>query len=121
MSEYGLPTQRTGDDTTPDPIDHEYEWKGETVKIKLVPPTLGQAKKYENLEEDAGIEDLEEMIDEHIVKPDIPAADMTMEEINCYTEGIFDHSNDGGGEITAEAQQYLDEHAEGGNAAASSE
>lgn len=120
MSDYGLPTQRTGDDNNPDPVDHTFEWDGDEVTIKLVPPTLGQIKRYENLGDDVGIEALEEIVDDHIEKPEIPAENMTMEEINCYVNGILDHGQNGGGDLTDEAQQYLDEHADGGNAPVSS-
>lgn len=120
MSDYGLPIDRTGDDNTPDPVEHTYEWNGEPVTIELVPPTLGQIKHYEDLGGDTDVDELEEIVDTHITKPELPAEDMTLEEINCYIEGILDHGQGGGSDMVQNAEQYIDEHAEQGNAPASS-
>lgn len=120
MSDYGLPIDRTGDDNQPDPVEHTYQWDGDDVTIVLVPPTLGQIKTYEDLGDDTEIEELEKIVDKHVEKPEIPAEDMTLEEINCYVEGILDHGQGGGSGLVHEAQQYIDDNAEGGNERASS-
>lgn len=94
-NQYGLPSLR-GEDNQLVPVDHTFEWNGEQVRIKLLPPTIRQVTEYEKLGTDVDVDRLEEIVDQHIVEPDMPASEMSMHEINCYIYGIQDHGAGGG-------------------------
>lgn len=114
MSEYGL-TQPRDDDGDPEPVDHTYEWDGEEVTIELVPPTLEQLKEYRDLGTDADMEELEKIVDRHVIKPEMPAAEMTEREVTCYMFGLRDYSESGGGERMQQVREAITERERGGN------
>jgi hypothetical protein len=112
MSEYGLPSVRDKDGELR-PVEHTYEWGGEEVTIKLLPPTISQQERYEELGEDVDVERLREIVDTHLVKPDIPDDEsLTSRELFCYLEGIVDYSVGGGDGMAAEVQAELEKRNE---------
>jgi hypothetical protein len=111
MSEYGLPDVRDKDGELR-ATEHTFEWDGDEITIKLVPPTIPQYDEYVNLGEEAGNEELREVLDEHLVKPDIPAdAGLTMRELLCYVNGIVDYCQGDAG-IAGKAREELEERQE---------
>lgn len=86
MTQYGL-TGRRDNDGNRKAIEHSYEWNGEEVTIKLIPPTVSEAEEYEALGDDVSPTEMESIIDDHLEKPVIN--DMTVEELQCYAKGIF--------------------------------
>jgi len=115
MTEYGLPHARDGADDEPAAVEHTFDWADGEVTIELVPPTLEQMKQYQNMGDDVAMDRLEAVVDRHIERPDVPAAKMTMEEVNCYVQGIMNHANRGGDDFIEEAREKLQEMAGEGN------
>lgn len=115
--EYGLPDPREDDDSGLKGVDHEFEWNGETVSIRLVPPTLNQLQGYQDMGANADVDELKDILERHIVKPEKDPGDMTMREVNCYIDGILDYSNDGGGDLMQEVREELEERRGEGNLA----
>jgi hypothetical protein len=112
MSEYGLPETRDKDGEL-QAVEHTYEWDGEEVTIKLFPPTISEFESYEDLGMKAGADELQDVVDDHLVKPEIPEdEDLTMRELLCYVEGIVDYSN-GGTPRAAAVQEELEERGRG--------
>lgn len=73
--------------------EHNYEFQGEEINIKLIPPTAEQLDEYEGKEEDMSATELAEIVDRHIVKPEIEnPGEYTMVELNAYVQGILDFS-----------------------------
>lgn len=114
--EYGLPDPREDADSGRRGVDHEFEWNGEEVSLRLVPPTLNQLQEYQNVGAEADADELKNILDRHIVKPEKDPGDMTMREVNCYIEGLLDYSNNGGGERMQEVREELEQRrGESGN------
>ena len=113
MSEWGLTSERNSDGDRK-AVEHEYEYQGEDVKIKLLPPTVSELEEYEELGEDTDTSELAEIVDRHIVKPEVD--DPTIRELLCYVEGIASYGASGGNDFVAEARKELEERAdESGN------
>jgi hypothetical protein len=114
MTDYGLPTVRDeqGDLQA---VEHTFDYAGQEVTIKLVPPTISQQEEYEEMGEDVDADALRELLDEHLVEPDVSAAeDLTMREVMCYVEGIVDYSTGGG--MAADVREELEQRdRSGGN------
>lgn len=95
MSEYGLAGRRDNEGNRK-PVEHEFEWKGQPVTIKLLPPTVSEAEEYEDLGEEVGAGEMADIVGNHIVKPEFEdASDMTVEELQAYVMGIMDYASDG--------------------------
>lgn len=108
MTEYGLPSVRDKDGEL-QAVEHEFEWDGDNITIKLLPPTITEQERYEQLGEDADAERLREIIDKHLVKPEIPDdEDLTGRELTCYLEGIVDYSVGGGSALRQEVAEELE-------------
>jgi len=110
---YGLPDTRD-EDGGRKAVDHTFEWGGQEITIKLLPPTIAQQQEYEELGEEADAEALAEILDEHLVKPDVD--DPTTRELFCYLEGIVDYGVSGGGEVADEVREEIEERKDEGNA-----
>ncbi|WP_459191821.1 hypothetical protein [Halosimplex sp. J119] len=106
MSEYGLPDIRDKDGEL-QAVEHTYEWNGDDVTIKLIPPTIAEYESYEDLGDEAGAGELQEVVDDHLEKPEI-AGEPTTAELLCYVHGIVDYCNGGGG-FAGEVQEELDQ------------
>lgn len=111
MSEYGLPTNRDSDGELK-PVDHTYEYAGDTITIKMVPPTITQQDEYEDLGAEVAFEDLNEIVERHIVKPDVENVELTTREVMCYLHGINDYGLNGGSMAQA-VQEELEQRSEG--------
>lgn len=107
MTDYGLPTPRDSKGDLKG-VDHTYEWDGQEVTIKLVPPTISQQEEYEELGEETTADELTEIIDRHLVEPDTSEIDITARELFCYVEGIVDYSIGGGSDLADEVQEELE-------------
>lgn len=108
MSEYGLPDLRDKNGEL-QAADHTYQWDGQEITIELIPPTISQYDEYVSLGEDADDEELRSIIDEHLIKPDIPEdQDLTMRELLCYTQGIVRYCRGDSG-IAAEIRDELED------------
>lgn len=113
---YGLPDARDPETGDLQAVEHEYDWNNETVTIKLVPPTLSQMQQYEELGDDIDIERLEDIVDTHIEEPSRSANEMTLREVTCYIEGVVDYgAGDGGGNLSPEVREELEQRAAAGN------
>jgi len=89
MSEYGLPSARDSDGDRR-ATDHSYEWNGQEITIKILPPTVAEAEEYEHLGDDVSPTEMANIIDKHLKKPEIDdPSDMTIQELRAYAEGIF--------------------------------
>lgn len=108
---YGLPTPRDGENNLL-PQDHSYEWNGQEVKIKLIPPTISQLEQYQNLGDDVEVDALRDIVDTHVEEPlkskGLNAGDLTVREVNCYVEGIIDYG-DTGGKKMEEVREAIEE------------
>jgi hypothetical protein len=113
MTEYGLPSTRDKDGEL-QPVDHSYQWDGDEVTIKLIPPTISEFEEYESMGEETGSSELRDIIDKHLVKPAIPEdEDLTMRELLCYVEGIVDYSEGSSDEYAEEVQEELEQRQSG--------
>lgn len=113
MTEYGLPSARDEDGEL-QPVDHEFEWDGETVTIKLYPPTIADVEEYDNFGEDMDMSEMAEVVNDHLVEPDIDEpSDMTINEALCYVEGIVDYAMNGTSEAVQDALEEGREDVEG--------
>lgn len=93
MTEYGLSGLRDADGEL-QTVTYEYEWNNDQIKIKFDPPTLSQQEKIENLDEDADPETLEEILNEHMVKPKVSEdSSWTAREMWCYITGLIKWSS----------------------------
>lgn len=104
MTDYGLATPRNSDGS-PKPTDYTYEYDGDDIMIKLIPPTFTDMEAYQNLGADASGDELRGILDDHIVKPETDPEDMTMREVNCYIYGIKQYGSGG----TDQMQQAIEE------------
>jgi hypothetical protein len=108
MSDYGLPDLRDKDGELQE-AEHTYQWDGQEITIKLIPPTISEYDEYVSLGEDADESELRRIVDDHLVKPDIPEdEDLTMRELLCYTQGIVAYCRGSSG-IAAEIRDELEE------------
>lgn len=107
MTEYGLPTPRDSTGRLK-PVDHTYDWGDHEVTIKLIPPTISQQEDYEELGTETSSEDLREILEDHLVEPDISEMDLTARELLCYVEGIVDYSVGDARGMAAEVQEELE-------------
>lgn len=112
MSDYGLPGLRDEEGELK-PQDHTFEWSGEEVTIKILPPTISQQEEYEELGMETTTEDLREILDEHLLKPDPKQVELTGREVLCYVEGIVDYSTGDRDGVAAEVLEELEKR-EGG-------
>jgi len=108
MSDYGLPDLRDKDGELQE-AEHTYQWDGQEITIKLIPPTISEYDQYVTLGEDADEDELRGIVDDHLVKPEIPSdQDLTMRELLCYTQGIVGYCRGDSG-IAAEIRDELEE------------
>lgn len=108
-SNYGLPVPRDGEGEL-QAVDHEYEWGGQNVQIKIIPPTIAQIREYEKFGTDASVDDMIDVYERHIEEPSIPTDNLTSRELMCYVEGIVDYGTGGGGsDIVQQAQAELEQ------------
>jgi len=111
MSEYGLPGVRDKDGDLRE-VEHTYEWDGEEITIKILPPTTAQLERYENFGDDVDADKLRDVVDEHLVKPDIPEdKDLTARELFCYMEGVMDHAQGSTG-LAEEVREEIEARSE---------
>lgn len=113
-SQYGLSGERDEEGNIKT-ADHTFEWDGQEVTIKLKPPTLSQYEEYEDLGDDASVDEMETIVDRHVIEPDIPATDMTLREVQCYIEGIIDYGMNGGGNLADQVREELEQREASGN------
>lgn len=110
MSDYGLAGLRDKDGDL-QAVDYSYEWNDDEITIKLRPPTIAEQEELEDLDDDAGPDELEEILERHIVKPEIKGS-WTTREMWAYMEGIIKYSTgdeDGvADEIAAEIERRSD-------------
>jgi len=112
MTEYGLPTSRDNEGNRK-PVDHSYEYDGDDITIKLLPPTISEIEEYENLDDNVNAAQLRDILDTHLVRPE--QEDYTIDELWAYYSGILEYALDGNtSELAAEAEQRLDERADEG-------
>lgn len=109
MTDYGLPEARDSEGKL-QAVDHTFEFDGDEVTIKLVPPTKGDIEEYEQMDADVSASQIADVLDKHLVKPDLDPEEMTGRELNCYVEGIFDYST-GGGDFHEAVQAELEKRA----------
>lgn len=113
MSDWGLPSQRDSDGKLR-PVEHEYEYQGESVKIKLFPPTVSQLEGYEEFGDETGVSELADVVGEHIVKPEIEdPSELTIRELMCYVQGIIDFGASGGSDFVEDAREELEARQDG--------
>ena len=105
MSEWGLPSERDSNGNLR-AVEHEYEYQGEDVKIKLYPPTVSQLEEYEELGDDTSATELADIVDQHLVKPDVD--DPTIQELFCFVQGIVDYGAAGGTDFVQDAREELE-------------
>lgn len=109
MTEYGLPSRRDNDGNRV-ATEYAYTWQGEEITIKMLQPTVAEAEQYEELGDDVKPSKMAEIVNKHLVKPEIDADDMTVEELMCYAEGIFSATSESA-DFAAEVDKELSERA----------
>lgn len=108
---YGLPSPRDKDGELL-PVEHTYDWQGQEVTIKAVPPTVSELDGYENLGFETSFGDLYEIVDKHLLKPELPSQDDTSgRELSCYLQGIMNIGGGDGVDFAEAARDALDERA----------
>lgn len=105
-TQYGLTDERNSDGSRKE-VEHTYDFEGQEVTVKLLPPTISEVEEYERLEakDEIDADKLKEIVREHIKKPEIN--DPTMREVRCYVQAILDYSH-GGGELAEMAEAELE-------------
>lgn len=111
MTEYGLPNRRDSEGNRK-AQEHSYEWNGQEITIKIIPPSVAQAEEYEALGDDIAPTEMAEIVNKHVEKPQIEAEDMGMDELLCYAEGIFDYVQ-GGDDFEAAVDAELEQRESG--------
>lgn len=113
MTEYGITKERDSEGNRK-PVDHTFEFGGESITIQLIPPTISEVEELEELEEksDVKVSDLMGVYDDFIVKPDVD--DPTMTEANAFAEGILDYVS-GGTDLAELAQEEIEARGGSGN------
>lgn len=109
MPDYGLPTKRDSDGNL-QAVDHTYQWGGDEITIRLIPPTISEQEEYESLGVDTTYQDLVEIVEKHLVEPDISDIELSTRELNCYLDGIRDYGMNGNG-MAAAVQEELEARA----------
>lgn len=106
-TQYGLTDERNSDGSRK-AVKHSYEFDGQDITVKLLPPTISEVEEYEQLQEKEEPEasELREIIHRHIKKPEID--DPTMREVQCYVQAILDYSLGGGNELAEMAEAELE-------------
>jgi len=111
--QYGLTGLRDKDGDLQN-VDYTYEWAGETVTIQFRPPTLAEQEELEDLDEDEPAENLESLLDDHMVKPSVPDdGSWTAREMWCYISGILRWSMGGENTLAADIEEEIDERTDG--------
>lgn len=113
MSEYGLQGLRDEDGELKTQ-EHTYEWGDQEVTIKLKPPTITQQEEYEELGEDTEAGDLRDIMNQHLVEPQVDEEDLTMRELMCYLEGIMDYSVGEATGMAGDVQEELEARQDAG-------
>lgn len=113
--QYGLTGIRDEETGEVDTDEFVFEWDGQEVRLELVPPTLTQQENYEGLGSDVEVEQLREIVERHVVKPEEPPDDWTLREVSCYLEGIMRYSAQGGTDLGQVAREELAQRESPGN------
>lgn len=108
MTQYGLPGVRNAEGQL-QAVDHTFDFDGDEIVIKLYPPTISEFERYEDMGSDVDIDELFDIVDKHLVKPEIEREGMTSRELMCYLQGIVDYGIGGGNQFMRQVQQELDE------------
>lgn len=113
MSEYSLTDERD-EDGNRRPVDHTFMYAGSEKKIKILPPTISQVERFEEMEkkDETSIDELMGVFGEHVVKPDID--DPTMREAEAMAEGLLDYIENGN-QLAQDAQEELNKRGDSGN------
>jgi hypothetical protein len=106
MTEYGLPGHRDNDGNRK-PVDYTFEWNGDDVSIRILPPTLSEMDYIEQLPEDVDPDTLRDAIIDILVEPELDD-NPTTTEIFAYMVGIQQYAYSGGSPIAQEAREELD-------------
>lgn len=110
---YGLPTPRDKDGELL-PVEYTYDWQGQTVTIKAIPPTVSELDTYEDLGLETTFGDLYEIVDQHLVKPELPdPKETTGRELSCYLQGIMNIGGGDGVDMAEAAREALEERTDG--------
>lgn len=89
--EYGVPNLRTADGERK-PVDHEFTFRGDDIKIQFVPPSVTELDDLQGLGEEVDDREFARRLQEHIVKPEIDPDDITERELLAYQYGIMDYN-----------------------------
>jgi hypothetical protein len=114
MSEYGLAGLRDADGTR-QPVEHTYEYAGDEVTIKFIPPTLNEVDEIEERmqDDDLDVEEIQQPLDDYLIEPSIPDGEgWTLREFDAYITGIYEWSMGAEG-IHAEVRDELEERGNG--------
>jgi len=108
MADYGLPEVRDPDTGDLQPVDHTFEFDNDEVTIRILPPTLSEQEEYENLGMETGADELRDILEDHLIKPEPPAdGEWSMRELMAYLQGILDYST-GGTDQSALVQEEIE-------------
>lgn len=113
--QYGLPDVRDPDTGEVADVEYEFEWNGVDVPIVLRPPTLDEQQKYEDMGTDVDVDQLREIVERHIIKPESPPDGWTVREVTCYLEGVMRYSTEGGSDLAQAARDELAQRDTPGN------
>lgn len=107
--QYGLPTPRSNDGER-EPVEFTFDWNGQSVTIVAIEPTVAELNRYENLGEEASFETLYDIVDDHLVQPEIGSMDdLTGSELICYLTGIKQLGVMGGTDLAQDVNEALSE------------
>jgi len=114
MTEYGLTGLRDGDGNR-QPVEHTFEYSGDKVTIKFIPPTLNEVDDIEEMmqDDDLDVDEIQQPLDDYLVKPSLPDDDgWTLREFDAYISGIYEWSMGAEG-IHSEVREELEERENG--------
>lgn len=106
MTEYGLAGLRDKDGEL-QTVEYSFEWSGQEITLKIRPPTLSEQQALEDLGDDASADELQTILDRHIVKPDV-AGDYTTREMWAYVEGLMRFSMGEDNDLADQVANELD-------------
>lgn len=113
MTEYGLPDIRDADGEL-QAVEYSYEWNGHELTIKFRPPTLSEQERLEGLDDDAGADELESLLNDHMVKPSVPEdSSWTAREMWAYVTGLIKWASGDDDDLAQEVQEEIDERSGG--------
>lgn len=89
-AQYGLPDARDRDGRLR-PVDYEFDWKGQSIRVKFLPPTATEVSEWEEMGEDMSPSQMADVLDDKLIQPEIERP-YSLEELVCYVRAIAQYA-----------------------------